>query len=184
MKFLREKYKEAVVELKKEFGYKNDLAVPKIKKVVVNTGFGRLVAGETGKTAETIYKSIAQDLALICAQKPILTKAKKSVSSFKIRRGMVIGAKVTLRGQKMYDLLDRLIHIVLPRTRDFAGIDKKAVDEEGNLTIGLKEQIVFPEVGSENVRKIFGLEITVITNTNDKKEAEALFQHLGFPLKK
>ncbi len=184
MKPLRKKYKEAVAELKKELGYKNNLAVPRIKKVVVNTSFGRLVAGETGKAAEAIYKSMTEDLALICGQRPVLTRAKNSISSFKIRKGMIIGAKVTLRGQKMYDLLDRLIHIVLPRTRDFAGIDKKSVDQEGNLTIGLKEQIVFPEVSSEKVRKIFGLEITVVTNTNNKKEAEVLFEHLGFPFKR
>jgi large subunit ribosomal protein L5 len=181
---LKEKYnKEAIPNLKKEFGYKNNLAAPKIEKVVINTSFGRLVAGESGKESEKIYNSITEDLALITGQKPVLTQARKSISSFKIREGMIIGAKVTLRGKKMYDMLDRLIHIVLPRTRDFVGLDPKIIDEKGNLTLGLKEQIVFPEVDAENVRKIFGLEITIVTNSKNREEAKSLFKYLGFPLK-
>ena len=185
MMSLSEKYnKEAIKKMKEKFGYKNDLAVPKIKKVVVNTSFGRLVGGLGKGDAEKIYKPILEDLSLIAGQKPVLTNAKKSISSFKLREGVPIGAKVTLRGKKMNDLLDRLIHIVLPRTRDFAGLEPKSVDIGGNLTLGIKEQIVFPEVSAENVRKIFGLEITTVTNAKTKEEALELFRVLGFPMKK
>jgi len=167
----------------KKFNYKSPMAVPKIEKVVINTGFGRQVAQKTKQEREKIYQEILNDLALICGQRPVLTLARKSVSGFKIRKGMPIGAKVTLRRQKMYDFLDRLIHIALPRTRDFKGIDSKSIDKQGNLTIGIKEHIVFPEVVSESVGRIFGLEITVVTNAKTREEAEELFKLLGFPLK-
>ncbi len=182
---LSEKYKkEALQKMKEKFGYKNDLAVPKIKKVIINTGFGRLVGGLGRGEAEKVYKPILEDLALIAGQRPLLTKAKKSISSFKLRQGMPVGAKITLRGKKMNDLLDRLIHIVLPRTRDFAGLEPKAVDQEGNLSIGIREQIVFPEVSAENVGRIFGLELTVVTDAKNREQAIELFKSLGFPLKR
>lgn len=182
---LAEKYnKEAIKKMKEKFGYNNDFAVPKIKKVIVNTSFGRLTSGLTKSEAEKVYKPIIEDIALIAGQRPVITKAKKSISSFKLREGMPVGAKVTLRGKKMNDLLDRLIHIVLPRTRDFTGLEPKTVDREGNLTIGMKEQIVFPEVSAENVRKIFGLEITTVTSAKTREEALELFRSLGFPIKK
>ncbi|MBU3918773.1 50S ribosomal protein L5 [Patescibacteria group bacterium] len=185
MMSLLEKYnKEAIAKMKEKFGFKNDLEVPKIKKVVINTSFGRLVAGLGKGDAEKIYKPMIEDLSLIAGQRPVLTDAKKSISTFKLRQGTPIGAKVTLRGTKMNDFLDRLINIVLPRTRDFAGIEPKSIDGGGNLNIGIKEQIVFPEVSAENVRKIFGLEVTITTSAKTKEEALELFRVLGFPIKK
>jgi len=182
---LKEKYtKEAIPQMRERFGYKNTLAVPRIEKVVINTSFGRLVTGKSKQETEKEYKGILDALALIAGQKPVLTKAKKSISGFKLRQGMPVGAKVTLRGQKMYDLLDRLIHIVLPRTRDFAGLEPSSVDKEGNLTIGIKEHIVFPEISAEHIKRIFGLELTVATNAKTRKEGLELFKSLGFPLKK
>ena len=167
-----------------KLGYKNPLAVPKIEKVVVNTSFGRLIAGKGKQESAKLYEEILKDLALICGQRPVLANARKSISGFKLRQGMPVGANVTLRGQKMYDLLERLIHIVLPRTRDFAGIEPSSVDKEGNLTVGIKEHIVFPEVGAEDVKRIFGLEVTVVTNAKTREEGIQLFRLLGFPIKK
>jgi len=182
---LKEKYnKEVIKDLKEKLGFKNDLAVPKIQKVIINTSFGRLVSGLSKNDAEKVYTPIIEDLALIVGQRPVITVAKKSISTFKLRQGMPIGAKATLRGAKMNDMVDRLIHIVLPRTRDFEGIDLKSVDHEGNLTIGVKEHIVFPEVSTEKIRKIFGLEITIVTSAQSKEHAIELFRSLGFPLKK
>jgi large subunit ribosomal protein L5 len=181
---LKEKYqKEVVPKMMEIFGYKNKMAVPKIEKVVVNTGFGRLVSGKTSKEQEQIQEAILRDLSLICGQRPVLTRAKKSISGFKIRKGMPIGAKVTLRGQRMYDFLERVIHIALPRSRDFRGIDLKSFDKEGNLTIGIKEHIAFPEVSPEKVKNIFGFEITVVTSAKNKDEAVKLLKLLGFPIK-
>ena len=184
MERLKEKFEKTVIPKMMEiFGYKSKMAVPRIEKVVINTGFGRLVAGLTKQEREKISNEIAHDLSLITGQKPLFTKARKSIAGFKIRKGMVIGAKVTLRGKRMYDFLERLIYIALPRTRDFRGIDPDSIDKNGNLTIGIKEHIVFPEVSSENVRRIFGLEITVVTNAKTREEAEKLYRLLGFPLK-
>jgi large subunit ribosomal protein L5 len=181
---LKEKYKKkAVPAMMEKFGYKNTLAVPQIEKVVINTSFGRLVAGKSKQETEKEYKGILDTLALIAGQKPILTKAKKSISGFKLRKGMPVGANVTLRRQKMYDLLDRLIHIVLPRTRDFSGLEPSSVDKEGNLTIGIKEHIVFPEVSAEDAKRIFGLELTIVTDAKTREEGLELFKSLGFPIK-
>ncbi|MCD6429434.1 50S ribosomal protein L5 [bacterium] len=181
---LKEKFeKEVIPKMMEKFNYKSKMAVPRIEKVVVNIGFGRLVAGVTKQEREKILNEITKDLALITGQKPILTKARKSVSGFKIRKGMVIGAKVTLRKKRMYDFLERLIHIALPRTRDFRGLNPKSIDEQGNLTIGIKEHIVFPEVSSESAKKIFGFEITVVTNAKTREEAIELYKLLGFPIK-
>lgn len=174
-----EKYnKEVVPALKKEFGYVNVMAVPKITKVVVNIGTGRIV--RESKTVE----AMARDLALMTGQNPIKTKAKKAIASFKTRKGLEIGLKVTLRGKRMYDFVDRLINIVLPRTRDFRGIKLSSVDKFGNLTLGVKEHIVFPEVVLESSKMIFGLGITVVTDAKSKEEAEKLFRLIGFPLMK
>jgi large subunit ribosomal protein L5 len=182
---LKEKYnKEVVLGMQEKFGYKNNMAVPKIEKVIVNTGFGRLISGKSSKDSEKIYKEILDALVLIVGQKPVLTKSKKSISGFKLREGTPIGAKITLRGQKMYDLLERLVFIVLPRTRDFAGLEPSSVDKEGNLTIGIKEHIIFPEISPEKVRKIFGLEITVVNSAKTKEQGLELFRLLGFPIKK
>jgi len=181
---LKEKYeKEVVPAMMKKFGYKSKMAVPKIEKVVVNVGFGKMVAQKTPKEREKIINEITNTLALICGQKPVVTKARKSISGFKVRKGMIIGAKVTLRRKRMYDFLERLIHIALPRTRDFRGIDPKSIDDQGNLTIGIKEHIVFPEASSESTSRIFGFEITIVTSAKTKEEAEELFRLLGFPLK-
>jgi len=182
---LFEKYKKEVVPaMKEKFGYKNVMAVPKIEKAVVNTGFGRLVVGKTSEEQKKISNLILNDLSLICGQRPILTKAKKSISTFKIRKGMEIGAVVTLRGRKMYDFLDRLIHIALPRSRDFRGIEQKSFDKKGNLTIGIKEHMIFPEVSPEKAKTIFGFEITIVTTAKTREESIELLKLMGFPIKK
>ncbi|OHA62322.1 MAG: 50S ribosomal protein L5 [Candidatus Wildermuthbacteria bacterium GWA2_46_15] len=180
----RERYrKEVVPALVAKFGYKNQMAAPRIEKVFVNTGFGRLVAGATGDEQKKICQSVLEDLALICGQKPVLTLSKKSIASFKLRKGMAIGAKVTLRGKRMEDFVDRLIRIALPRSRDFQGISPKSIDKEGNLTVGLKEQITFPEISPENTKRIFGLEAIIVTTAKNKEEGTELFRLLGFPIK-
>ncbi|OGZ17753.1 MAG: 50S ribosomal protein L5 [Candidatus Nealsonbacteria bacterium RBG_13_36_15] len=182
---LYEKYKKEVIPaMKEKFGYKNEMAVPKIEKVIVNTGFGRLIAGKTSDEQKKILDNILNDLSLIAGQQAVLTKAKKSISGFKIRQGMAIGAKVTLRRKKMYDFLDRLIHITLPRSRDFRGIDPKSIDKRGNLTTGIREQIVFPEISPEKTRFIFGFEVIVATTAETKERGLELLKLLGFPIKK
>jgi len=155
----------------------NVMASPKIEKVIINIGLGRALKDEK-------FLEIAlRDIALITGQKPKTTLAKKSIANFKIREGMVIGAVSTLRGQKMRDFVTRLVKIALPRTRDFRGIDAKSIDKSGNLTIGVKEHIVFPEIKGEEVRNIFGFEITIVVKAKNKEEALALYKTLGFPIK-
>ena len=181
---LKEKYQKEVIPLMMEkFGYKNAMAVPKVEKVIVNTGFGKVVASQTKEEQKKTQDFILQELSLICGQRPVFKKAKKSISSFKIREGMEIGAAVTLRGKKMTDFLERLVHIVLPRSRDFRGIEKTSVDQRGNFTIGLKEHIAFPEVSPEKAKTIFGLEITVVTTAKSREEGIELLKSLGFPIK-
>jgi large subunit ribosomal protein L5 len=181
---LPEKYKKEVMPaMKEKFGYQNDMAVPEIEKVVINTGFGRLISGKTSEEQKKITGSILEDLTLISGQRPILTKAKKSISGFKIREGMPVGAMITLRKRMMYDFLERLIHIALPRSRDFRGIDPKSVDEKGNLTVAIKEHIAFPEILPERAKTIFGIEITVVTTAKTKEEGLELLKLLGFPIK-
>lgn len=173
-----ENYKKKIIStLQKELGVKNVLALPKIEKVVINIGLGRALKDEK------FLEVAMQDLALITGQKPKTTLAKKSIANFKIREGMIIGAAVTLRGQRMYDFISRLINIALPRTRDFRGIDAKTIDKSGNLTIGVKEHIVFPEIKGEEVRNIFGFEITVVVKAKNKEEAAVLYKAMGFPIK-
>ena len=180
---LAEQYKKEVIPaMMKKFGYKNSMAVPKILKVTANTGFGKLISGKTSEEQKKILNSILNDLAFITAQHPILTKSKMSIAGFKIRKGLAIGAKVTLRRKKMYDFLERLIRIALPRSRDFRGIEPSSFDKKGNLTIGVKEHIVFPEVSPERTKNIFGLEITIVTNAKKREEAIELFKLLGFPI--
>jgi large subunit ribosomal protein L5 len=169
--------KEALPKLKKEMGVDSDLAVPRIIKVVVNIGTGRF------SKEEQVLESLGKALSLVTGQKPEVRPARKSIASFKIRQGAPVGYRVTLRGKKMYDFLDRLINIALPRTRDFRGIDLKSIDERGNLTIGVKEHTIFPELTAQNIKIIFGLEITVVTNAKEKEKAINLFRLLGFPLK-
>jgi large subunit ribosomal protein L5 len=183
MKLLEKYKKEAIPAMMKKFGFKNAMAVPRIEKVVVNSGFGKMIAEKTSDEQKKICEAISNDLSLITGQKPNLTKAKKSISSFKIREGLSIGARVTLRGKKMLDFLERLIGIGLPRSRDFRGIDQKSIDKEGNLTIGIREHICFPEVSPEKVKTIFGFEVTIVTNAKKREEGIELFKSLGFPIK-
>ncbi len=163
--------------MKKKFGYKNDLAAPRIVKVVVSTG--------TGKVQDSNKKkAIKESLALIAGQKAAENKAKKSIASFKLREGEDIGYSVTLRGDRMYDFLEKLINVTIPRIRDFRGLDLKIIDKGGSLTIGFKEHIVFPEVSGQDVRDAFGLGVTAATNARTREEAVELFKLLGFPFKK
>ena len=181
---LSEKYKEEVIPaMMAKFNYKSPMAVPEIEKVVVNTGFGKLIVGKTTDERKKIQESILNDLVLITGQKSILTKAKKSISAFKIRKGMPLGAKVTLRGKRMSDFLERLIHIALPRSRDFQGIGLNSFDKKGNLTIGIKEHIVFPEVSPEKIKQIFGFEIVIVTTAKNREEGVELLKLMGFPIK-
>jgi large subunit ribosomal protein L5 len=181
---LKEKYeKEVVPKMMEIFGYKNKMAVPRIEKVVINTSFGKFVAGKTSEEQKKIQESVLNDLALISGQKPILTLAKKSISGFKVKKGMPLGAKVTLRKKRMYDFLERLINIALPRSRDFKGIDQKSFDKNGNLTIPFQEQIAFPEILPEQTKFIFGFEVTVVTTAKKREEGITLLKLLGFPIK-
>ncbi|MBI3685268.1 50S ribosomal protein L5 [Candidatus Azambacteria bacterium] len=179
MNRLKQKYfKEVVPAMKKEFGYHNDAQAPRVRGVILNSGVGRVAKDE--KAIEVVEKGITK----IAGQKAVRTKAKKSIATFKTREGMPIGVKVSLRGARMYDFLDRLISIAFPRTRDFRGIDPKSIDQSGNLTIGIKEDIVFPEASHDKAGQIFGFEVTVVTDARGRrKEAERMFRLLGFPLK-
>ncbi len=181
---LQEKIKKEVIpQMIKKFNYPNVMAVPKIQKVVLNTGFGKLIKDKTGGEKTKIQEAISNDLALICGQRPVFTKAKNSIAGFKVRQGMIIGAMVTLRGKKMYDFLERLIHITLPRTRDFRGIEQKSIDKDGNLTIAIREHISFPEVSPEKVKFIFGFEITIVTSAKTQEQGLELLKSIGIPLK-
>ncbi len=181
---LREKFiKEVIPAMRQSFGYKSSMAVPRIEKVVLNTGFGRLVVGKTGDEPKKIVDAIIGDLTLIGGQRVMGTTAKKSIAAFKTRQGMLIGACVTLRGQRMYDFLERLINIALPRSRDFQGIDPKSVDQSGNLTVAFKEHIAFPEILPEKTRAIFGFETTIVTTAKSQKEGLELLKLMGFPIK-
>lgn len=179
MNNLQEKYRNEIVpKLKEKLGYKNNLAIPKIDKIIINAGLGR------GLKDPTFIDTVESTLTRITGQKPVKTKAKKSISNFKIREGMVIGMKVTLRGKRMYDFIDKLINITLPRVRDFRGLDKKTIDKNGNLTIGFKEHIAFPEIGSDEVEKLHGLEVIINTSAKNKEEGIQLLETFGFPFKK
>ncbi|MBC7074305.1 50S ribosomal protein L5 [Candidatus Parcubacteria bacterium] len=182
---LKEKYeKEVVPKMMELFGYKNPLEVPKIEKVVINTGFGKMISGKTPEEQKKIINAILEDLTLISGQKPVITLARQSISSFKVKKGQPQGAKVTLRRKRMYDFLERLIYITLPRSRDFKGIDVSSFDQKGNLTIGIKEHTAFPEISIEKTKFIFGLEITIGIKSKSKEEAIQMLQLLGFPIKK
>ena len=182
---LKEKYKKEIApKLKETFGYKNIMAVPQIKKITINTGFGKMIIGKTAEEQKKIIDNILNDLSLISGQKPSLTQAKKSIATFKIRKGMAIGVKVTLRKRKMYDFLERLINIALPRSRDFRGIDPKSIDKGGNLTLAIKEQICFPEISPEKTKFLFGFEVTITAEAKNKEEGLELFKQIGIPIKK
>lgn len=164
--------------MQKTFEIKNVMAIPKIEKVIVNTGIGRLT--KEGKVVERIEK----DLTMIVGQKLVFRKAKKSISGFKLREGVNVGISVTLRGKKMYDFLDRLISISLPRSRDFRGIDPNNFDKMGNLNFGIKESSIFPEINYENIKDVFGLEVTVVTTAKNREQGIELLKQMGFPIKK
>lgn len=175
MEQTKEKVKAAYATLKKDFGYKNPMQSPKLSKVIVSSGVGKI-------SDKNRRKMIEDRLSRITGQKVAPRGAKKSVASFKSRQGDVIGYQATMRGARMYDFVDRLIHIALPRTRDFRGIPVSAIDEMGNISIGLKENTIFPECSDEDIKDVFGLAITLVTTAGSKKEAEAFLRQIGFPL--
>lgn len=176
---LLEKYrKEVVPAMQKKFGIDNIMAVPKIQKVVINVGIGKMT-----KDDKFIEKA-QRDLALLSGQKPVFRKAKKSIAGFKSREGTNIGLVVTLRGKRMYDFIDRFIHIALPRSKDFRGIDMRNFDKMGSLNFGIKEHSIFPEIHYETLKDIFGLQITVTTNAKNREQGIELLRLVGFPIKK
>jgi large subunit ribosomal protein L5 len=175
---LKDKYvKEVLPLMMKEFSYKNVMEVPKVQKVVLNVGLGEAI--QNIKLLDAAQK----ELSIISGQKPIVTKAKKSIASFKLRKGVPIGCKVTLRGDKMYEFLDRFISIALPRIRDFKGVSGKSFDGRGNYSLGLKEQFIFPEIDYDKVDMVHGLDITICTSAQTDKESKALLRNLGMPFR-
>ncbi|MEK7541197.1 MAG: 50S ribosomal protein L5 [Patescibacteria group bacterium] len=184
MPSLKEKYqKEVMPQLMAKFGYKNTMAAPQVKKVSINTCFGKDTATKTSGEREKMQDFIMRDLASISGQKPKLVKSKKSIAGFKLREGLEISAMVTLRKSKMWDFLERLVYLSFPRSRDFKGLDPKTIDKRGNLNIGFREHISFPEIFAEKEKTIFGLEITIVTNAKTKEEGLELYKLLGFPMK-
>ncbi|MAF24860.1 50S ribosomal protein L5 [bacterium] len=176
---VKQKYnKEVIPALQKELDLSNLMSTPRLEKVVVNIGVGQ------GLKDSRFNEVVVDTLTRITGQKPVSAKAKTSISNFKIREGMTVGYRVTLRGPRMYDFVDRLINVTLPRVRDFRGLSRKGVDAQGNLSIGFKEHIAFPEIKSDEVERIHGLEVTIVTTAKDRKSGLALFGQLGFPLKK
>ena len=176
MSRLREKYeKEVIPALKEKFGYKNIMEVPRLEKVVINMGVGD--AKENPKAID----SAVEDLAAITGQKPVVTKAKKSIAAFKLRQGMPIGVKVTLRSEKMYHFLDKLFNINLPRVRDFKGVSPDSFDGRGNYTLGIREQLIFPEIDYDKIDRVRGMDITIVTTAKTDEEARELLKYLGMP---
>ena len=176
---LKEKYqKEVRQKLQEQFGIKNPMAVPKIEKVVLNMGMGEAISNAK------ILDSAVDELGQITGQKPIITKAKKSIASFKLREGQAIGTMVTLRGEKMYEFLDRLISTALPRVRDFRGVPSKSFDGRGNYTLGVRDHLIFPEIDITKVDKSKGMNITIVTNAKDDDQARFLLRELGLPFTK
>jgi large subunit ribosomal protein L5 len=176
---LKKDYTDRISEsLKKEFGYKSIMQVPKIKKIVISKGVGAAVSDKK------LIEYALEELTIITGQKAISTISKKDVASFKLRKGMPIGAKVTLRGERMYEFLDRLITTALPRVRDFQGVKTSGFDGRGNYTLGVTEQIIFPEIDIDKVNKISGMDITIVTSANTDQESKSLLKELGIPFKK
>ena len=175
---LKDRYqKEVAPAIAKEFGIKNPMAVPRVEKIVINMGMGEAVANAK------ILDTAADELRAIAGQKPVITKAKKSIASFKLRQGMPIGVMVTLRGDRLYEFLDRLVSIALPRVRDFRGVSPKAFDGRGNYTIGVREQLIFPEIDFNKVDKLRGMNISIVTTARNDEEARALLKGLGMPFR-
>jgi large subunit ribosomal protein L5 len=170
--------KEVVPALRKEFGYKSIMAVPRVKKVVLNMGLGEAIYN-----IKALDKGV-EELTLIAGQKAVVTKAKRSIAGFKLREGMPIGATVTLRRERMYDFLDKLFNVALPRLRDFRGISEKIFDGRGNCTVGIKEQIIFPEIEYDKIEKIRGLNVSIVTNGRSDEEAYFLLKLLGMPFRR
>lgn len=174
---LQKKYKEEIIaKLQKDFGFKTVMQVPKLEKITINQGMGQAVADKK------LIEIAQQELTTITGQKAVLTYSKKDISNFKLRKGMPIGVKVTLRGSRMYEFLERLICIALPRIRDFKGINEK-FDGRGNYTLGIKEQIIFPEIDIDKITKVLGMEITFVTSTENDEAAHALLREFGLPFK-
>lgn len=176
---LQELYKKEIApKMKEKFGYKNDLAIPKLNKVVINVGVGRFSKDKAH------IDNVISSLSRITGQKPVLSKAKKSISAFKVRQGNIAGVMVTLRGKRMCDFIEKLINITLPRIRDFRGIEKRGVDSQGNLSVGFREHLAFPEIKADEVEKIHGLEVNISTTAKTREEGLELFKLMGFPFKK
>jgi large subunit ribosomal protein L5 len=176
---LKEKFvKEVTPALMSKFNYKSVMQVPKLDKIVINMGVGDAVAN-----AKALDNAV-EELATITGQKPVVTRAKKSIAGFRLREGMPIGAKVTLRGERMYEFLDKLVSVSLPRVRDFRGISKKAFDGRGNYTLGVKEQLIFPEIDYDKVSKVRGMDIVIVTTANTDEEARELLTQFGMPFQK
>ncbi len=179
MNRLKEKYvKEITPALVSKFNYKSVMQVPKIEKIVVNMGVGDAV--QNAKALDTAV----EELAIITGQKPLITRAKKSIAGFRLREGMPIGAKVTLRGERMYEFLDKLVSVSLPRVRDFRGVSKKSFDGRGNYTLGVREQLIFPEIDYDKVSKVRGMDIVIVTTANTDEEARELLTQIGMPFQK
>jgi large subunit ribosomal protein L5 len=175
---LKERYqKEVAPAIAKEFGIENPMAVPRLSKIVLNMGMGEAVANAK------ILDTAAEELRAIAGQKPVITKAKKSIASFKLRQGMPIGVMVTLRGAQMYEFFDRLVSVALPRVRDFRGVSPKAFDGRGNYTMGIREQLIFPEIDFNKVDKLRGMNISIVTTARDDDQARALLKALGMPVR-
>ncbi|HEX6797382.1 MAG TPA: 50S ribosomal protein L5 [Ktedonobacterales bacterium] len=176
---LKDRYQNEVVpSLRKEFGYQNVMQVPRLAKVVLNIGMGEAI-----QNAKAMDNAV-RDIADITGQKPVITRAKRSVAAFKLREGMAIGVTVTLRGQRMYDFLDKLANVALPRLRDFQGISADAFDGHGNYTLGIKEQLVFPEINYDKIDRVRGMEITIVTTAHTDEEGRRLLTMLGMPFKR
>lgn len=175
---LKERYqKEVAPAIAKEFGITNPMAIPRVEKIVLNMGMGEAIANNK------ILDTATEELRTITGQKPVITKAKKSIASFKLRQGMPIGVMVTLRGDRMYEFLDRFVSVALPRVRDFRGVSPKAFDGRGNYTIGVREQLIFPEIDFNKVDKLRGMNITIITSARNDEQARALLKGLGMPFR-
>ncbi|MGI6583743.1 MAG: 50S ribosomal protein L5 [bacterium] len=175
---LRERYqKEVVPAMIQRFGYKNIMEVPRLEKVVVNMGVGEAIQNPK------LLDAAVNDLSVITGQKPIITRAKKSIANFKLRAGMPIGCKVTLRGQRMYDFLEKLFNVALPRVRDFRGVSPRSFDGRGNYSLGVREQLIFPEIDYDQVEKIRGLDIVIVTSAKNDEEARELLRLLGIPFR-
>jgi large subunit ribosomal protein L5 len=179
MNRLKEKYtKEITPALVSKFNYKSVMQVPKVEKIVINMGVGEAV-----QNAKTLDNAV-EELATITGQKPVVTRAKKSIAGFRLREGMPIGAKVTLRGERMYEFLDKLVSVSLPRVRDFRGVSKKSFDGRGNYTLGVREQLIFPEIDYDKVSKVRGMDIVIVTTANTDEEARELLTQIGMPFQK